>query len=317
MKPSTRISAVFTLLLIVCFAGSTLALRRIDQLRAGATLQEVLYIPSPGTVKRMSLGYTGLMADIYWTRVVQYFGRRHHAQSNEYKLLGPLLDIATELDPHLLVAYQFGSIFLSQQPPEGAGDPVKAVQLVERGIRYNPTEWRLYFNLGFIQYSELRDYKAAERTFERGSRVPGAHPSLKILAASMARHAGELEVSRYLWAQIYETTQDKMVRDNAIQHLQALTVDEDVTRLEAALQAYRRAFGQYPRSWQQLVAGGWRGPLIDPLGYAYLLMPDGSVQVQHPKDLPFITKGLPPGWKSRYSDPFIHPPSMKPAPLVN
>ena len=26
----------------------------------------------------MSLGYDGLLADIYWTRAVQYFGGKHH-----------------------------------------------------------------------------------------------------------------------------------------------------------------------------------------------------------------------------------------------
>ncbi len=314
MKPSTRITATFTLLLVLCLAGSTVILRRINELRAGATLQEVLYIPSASTVKRMSLGYSGLMADIYWTRVVQYFGGRHHAHSTEYKLLAPLLDITTELDPHLLVAYQFGSIFLAQAPPEGAGDPQKAAELVERGIRFNPTEWKLYYNLGFIQYSELRDYAAAERAFERGSQVPGAHPALQVLAAAMAQHAGEVQVSRYLWTQIYNTTQDKMIRANAIKRLQSLDVDEDVTRLQAALDSYKQTFGRFPTSWQQLAAAGWRGRLIDPLGYPYLLMPDGRVQVQHPEEFPFITEGLPPGWKSPYFDPLRHPLPIGAAP---
>ena len=65
-------------------ACAILLLRRIDRLRAGATLEEVLYIPSPKALKRMSLGYTGLTADIYWTRAVQYFGGKHRARAREY-----------------------------------------------------------------------------------------------------------------------------------------------------------------------------------------------------------------------------------------
>ncbi|MFB3814386.1 MAG: tetratricopeptide repeat protein [Terriglobales bacterium] len=295
MRASKRITAVFAVILVTSLGLSALVLRRIDQLRAGMTLQEVLYIPSANTVKRLSLGYTGLMADIYWTRVVQYFGGKHLVRSMEYKLLGPLLDITTELDPHLLIAYQFGSIFLSQAPPEGAGDPQKAVELVEKGIRANPDQWRLYFSLGFIYYTELKDYAAARRAFERGSQVPGAHKALKVLAASMAQHAGETQVSEYLWAQIYNTIDDKMIRETALAHLRALESDRTVAQIEAGLESYKRAYGRYPASWHEFRAAGWRGKLVDPVGNLYLLKPDGCVEVQDPDQLPFITRGLPPG----------------------
>src|SRR5437867_1927122 len=128
-------------------AGSVLLLRRVDQLRTGATLEEVLYISSPKLLKRASLGYSGLLADIYWTRAVQYFGNKHHNRAMRYDLLWPLLNITTQLDPHLVPAYLFGGTFLSQQPPQGAGDPAKAIELVEYGIRNNPADWHLYYDL--------------------------------------------------------------------------------------------------------------------------------------------------------------------------
>ncbi|MGH9649169.1 MAG: hypothetical protein ACRD3I_01735, partial [Terriglobales bacterium] len=65
MSERKRITVVFSVLLVASLAGSALMLRRVDALRTGATLEEVLYITSPQTVKRMSLGYDGLMADIY------------------------------------------------------------------------------------------------------------------------------------------------------------------------------------------------------------------------------------------------------------
>src|SRR3569832_1575203 len=172
----------------------------------------------------MSLGYTGLMADIYWTRVVQYFGEKHRTKAQHYQLLAPLLDITTTLDPNLIVAYQFGSTFLAQKPPEGAGQPDKAVELIERGISANPDTWQLYYELGFLQYMELQDPVAAAHSFERGSAIPPAHPFLKILAASMAQHAGERDTARMLWTTTYETTEDAMIKQNAFKHLRALLV---------------------------------------------------------------------------------------------
>ena len=231
MKYRHAITIAAASVLGVCLTGAILLLRHIDRLRGNATLEEVLYIPSPALLKRMSLGYDGLLADVYWTRAVQYFGGHHHDRSTRYDLLYPLLDITTTLDPHLVVAYEFGSTFLAQKPPEGAGEPDKAIQLVERGIRENPDNWRLYYDLGFLQYMEMHDFEAAARTFLRGSRVPGAHPSLRILAGAMAQHAGDVETARLIWETTLETASDQLIRSNAIKHLRALKVDDDITHL--------------------------------------------------------------------------------------
>src|ERR1043166_4884799 len=189
MKPSPQVTMFATAMLILCMAGSILLLRQVDQVRTKATLQETLLVSSPKVLKRLSLGYEGLLADIYWTRAVQYFGSHHAMKSNEYDLLAPLLNITTTLDPQLTPAYEFGSNFLSPAPPEGAGKPKEAVALVEYGIRNNTNNWHLYFNLGFIYYTELHDPAKAADAFQRGSQLPGAHPWLKLLAAKMAGDA--------------------------------------------------------------------------------------------------------------------------------
>ena len=287
------------MVLIGCLSGAIVTLRAVDRLRAGSTLEEVLYIPSPALLKRMSLGYTGLVADIYWTRAVQYFGSKHHERAAHYNLLPTLLDITTTLDPHLVVAYQFGSVFLAQKPPEGAGMPEKAVALVERGIRENPNDWRLYYHLGFLEYMELHDPVAAARAFDRGAQVSGAHPWLKVLAAAMAQHGGDLQTARFLWSKVYENSDDKMIRANAVKHLQALDVDEVVPKLEAMVRAYRDVYGNIPTSFLPMVRLGWLKAIpVDPAGHPYKLQPDGRVEVQAPDELPFIQRGLPPGGKA-------------------
>src|SRR4029077_16637007 len=200
MTGSQRVTVVFSLLLTLSLAGSVLLLRRMDQVRTGATLQDVLYISSPKALKKMSLGYDGLLADIYWTRAVQYFGNRHHDGARRYDLLAPLLEITTALDPHLLVAYEYGANFLAPKSPAGGGMPERAIELEEFGIRNNPDEWRLYYNEGFIRYMELKDYAGAAEVFASGSRVPYAHPFLAILAGKMAEHAGDQQMARMMWS---------------------------------------------------------------------------------------------------------------------
>ncbi len=80
MKHRTATVSLATVL-VFCMAGAVLLLGRIDRMRSAATLEEVLYVPSPKLLKRMSLGYNGLLADVYWTRAVQYFGAKHQAHA--------------------------------------------------------------------------------------------------------------------------------------------------------------------------------------------------------------------------------------------
>jgi tetratricopeptide (TPR) repeat protein len=297
MKSSARITAIASIVLVMCMTSTVLLLRKLDQLRTGSTVEEVLYISSPSVLKRISLGYGGLLADVYWTRAVQYFGGKHHNGAQHYALLAPLLEITTRLDPQLLVAYEYGANFLAPKPPDGAGMPRRAIELAEYGIRNNPNEWKLYYQLGFIHYMELRDYAAAADAFARGSRVPNAHPWLKLMAAQMAEHAGDLQTARMMWTTMYQSTHDQSIRANAAAHLRALQVDEDVSVLETLVARYRDGTGRSPGSFSDLEAAGFlRGTPVDPVGHPYKLMPDGQVVVRVPDDLPFLKKGIPPGY---------------------
>ena len=299
MKPARRTTAILAAVLVVCLAAAVFTVARADRAHPNSSLEEVLYVPSPAVVRRMSLGYTGLLADIYWTRAVQYFGRKHVLHSSEYKLLAPLLDITTQLDPHLIVAYQFGAIFLTQPPPDGAGDPDAAIRLIQFGIRENPDNWHLYYNLGFIYYLEKKDYVAAAQAFDQGSKIPNAHPFLKVLAARMAERGGDLETARMLWTVTYEDSKDKEIKANAISHLRALQVDATVPHLEQIARQYFQRTGHYPENWAELVHTGYLpGIPLDPVGHPYRLAAGGQVRVSVPDDLPFITHGLPPGVKA-------------------
>lgn len=297
MRPSRRITITASILLIFCLAASVLLLQRLDRERNAATLEDVLYISSPTLLKRMSLGYDGLLADIYWTRAVQYFGDKLTRGSEHFDLLAPLLEITTTLDPHLLVAYEYGANFLAPKIPGGAGQPERAIKLAEFGIRNNPNQWHLYYDLGFIYYMELGDYANAEKAFADGAKVPNAHQVMSIMAAKMAEHAGNLQTARLMWQTTFQTTHDANVKSNAVAHLNALQVDEDVTKLEGLVSRYREKTGHLPQSFSDLTAANLlHGIPVDPLGHTYKLMPDGHVEVRVPDDLPFIEKGIPIGY---------------------
>lgn len=297
MKHRRTVSLVAGTCLILSLAAASIVLHHADKVRPQATLDEVLFLNSPTVIKRASLGYDGLVACIYWTRAVQYFGDRHRAFASSYNLLAPLLEITTHLDPKLLVAYEFGSAFLASKPPHGAGQPERAIELIEYGIRNNPDNWKLYYDLGFVYYTELKDYKKAADAFEHGSQIPNAHPFMKVMAAQMAQHAGEYQTARMMWTAAYQTTQDRQIQQNAIEHLRSLRVDEDIEHLQAAVSRFGQRTGRLPASLIELAAAEHLpGIPVDPDGHPYKLTPQGNIEVRVPDDFPFATKGLPPGY---------------------
>jgi tetratricopeptide (TPR) repeat protein len=285
--------------LVLSMTACVLLLRRLDRIRPKANVEDALYIDSPKFVQRMSLGFNGLMACIYWTRTVQYFGERHYNVAYTYNELAPLLEITTQLDPHMLPPYQFGASFLAPKPPNGAGEPARAIQLMEYGIQHNPDNWHLYYDLGFVYYTELKDYKKASEVFARGSKVPDAHPFLKVMAAQTAEHAGDYSTARMLWSATFETSKEKNIQENALEHLRAIKVDEDVSNLQAAVTRFGERTGRLPASMQELAnAEHLPGIPVDPDGNPYTLDAAGRVLIQKPDEFTFITKGMPPGYKA-------------------
>ena len=255
--------------------------RAIDrQLSATQSATDILNIPSGEVLRRLSLGNEGLLADIYWTRVVQYFGRQQLDRAAGFPLLGPLLGITTDLDPHLLVAYRYGAIFLAEKPPRGAGRPDEALRLLMKGLAANPQYWRFWEDVGFVYYWDLRDYQRAAQAFEAGSRMPGALEWMKTMAATVLAHGGDLETSRQLWLQIYQHPGNNQVRQNAEEHLAALDASIAIGKLDSLLALFRAREGHAAASFRELVAQRYlSGVPLDPTGVPFAIGSDGQAKL--------------------------------------
>lgn len=264
---------------------------RIDAQASGfAEQKEQLLLSSPSAVKKLSLGYEGLLADIYWTRAVQYYGRHIEAQSKDYALLWPLLDVTTTLDPKLIVAYRFGAIFLSE-PDAGANRTDLAVKLVKRGVQANPDNWHLDGDLGFLYYWRMKDYRDAAAAYEEGSKKPDAPIWLALMAARVSGMGGSIETSRMMWTEIYDSSKDQTVRNKAAKELEILQVQDDEQHLDAIAADYQHRFGHFPRTTEELREAGLLGGIpVDPEGYPYIFGSDGksALDPQSPIVIPML-----------------------------
>src|SRR5260370_443275 len=272
MKTEKTIAWVLLLVVPVGFAGIWQLQHKIDAQRASLSEErDDVLLRSAKLVKAMSLEYAPLLADIYWTRAVQYYGNKHVRGQANLELLWPLLDITTTLDSNLLISYRFGAMFLSQAAPSGAGRPDLAVQLIQRGIRENPEYWRLYEDLGFVYYFDLKDYQKAADAFLEGSKRPNALLWMKAMAARVAAEGESYETSMFLWKDIYDSTADPSIKQTAHIHLPFLNVKEDCKQLDALADEYAGRYGRRPARMSELVQAGLIVGLPgDPLAFAYV-----------------------------------------------
>ena len=233
--------------------------------------KQVLYLWSGRQVKRLFPGFEAIAADIYWLRTVQYFGaERRFSRKKSFDLLRPLIEITTDLDPRLEVAYRYGAIFLAEAAPEGAGRPREAVEVLEKGVRNNPLSWRLRQDLGFFHYLFLRDASRASAVLLEAAEIPGAPFWLRTLAADVLQKGGERESSRRMWRQMFEQSEAGSLRENARLRLQMLDSLDAADALTAAVAEFERRAGRRPARLEDLAAAGLRsGPLVDAAGVPF------------------------------------------------
>ena len=237
---------------------------------------DLLYFSSPELIQKMALGYEDLIADLYWMRTIQYYGRRDEAdlRTVRYGNLSTFLDIATTLDPHLLDAYRSGSIFLAEADPLGAGQPEEAIRLLDKGIAEIPQEWKLWYDKGFVYYLYLKNYDAAGKVWLSASKLPQAPHWMAALAAMSLSKGGSIEIAKALWQRQYEEASRANVRENARNHLLSIQVDEDLEKLNALVEEFQDKNKRYPHDLSELVRAQADAPALeDPIGTPYYYNP--------------------------------------------
>jgi len=246
---------------------------------------DLLYFSSPKAVKMIALGYDSLLADFYWMRAIQYYGRREEASKRlvRFKNLYTLFDITTTLDPNLMDAYHTGSAFLAEPEPVGAGQPQEALKLLDKGIAVHPQEWRFYYEKGFIHYLFLHEYKAAGEIWMQGGKLPSAPDWMTTLAAVSLSKGGAVEIAIALWQRQYRESGRADLRENAKNHLLSFQVARDIGTLELLIDRFKEKTGLYPKSLQELMLAQKHSyPIIDPLGTPYQYLPITGVVTLSP-----------------------------------
>lgn len=219
---------------------------------------EVLYLSSGETIRKLSLGLEGLAANVYWIRTLQYFGRKMidsgkplsatTTQDIDMPLLAPLLNIVVTLDPRHIPAYRFGAIFLPER------DVPAAIALLEKGIRENPNEWRLYQDLAYIYWQQGNAARVEQRPtfyakaadwYDLGGKVPGSLWWMRDLAGLMRIKGGSRDAARLIY-EGYLSSDDRNISTQAVDRLKQLRSLDDLDVINSVLAKWKERNGSCP-----------------------------------------------------------------------
>ena len=277
-------SITLGLLVVVGMICAALMVLWTDELRPAVdpnAVNESLYL-NDKTARRISLGFNGLVADWYWMRSLQYVGKKMFSYEGNLnlddlsplnlKVLAPLLDTATTLDPEFIEPYEYAAIVLPSV------DVQQAIRLTQKGIAANPNAWRLYHQLGYI-YWRQGQYQMAGETYDRGAKIPGAPAWMEAMKAKMATEGGSRSTAREIYTRMYEQSTEYEVKEMARKRLLELDSLDQRDGLRKLFTAYKQRAGKCPDSWRELepvfralrVPVDQSGAPLDPSGAPYIL----------------------------------------------
>jgi hypothetical protein len=195
-----------------------------------------VFVPSPRFFQEFSPSYRTSIADLYWLGIVQYYGE-HIEGDRRLDSLPAMLDVVTRLSPRFIEPYLFSTFALAD-----AGKTQQAYDVLQRGIKANPDDWQLPFQLGTLIYwnggrTEDKAREAA-KWFEIASHVPGRPDFVPRLAAGMLQRGGERDKAVLMWGQIYSQG-DKYQRKTAVERLEAILPKQKEARMKAVAPLYK------------------------------------------------------------------------------
>lgn len=234
----------------------------------------VLWLQDAQTVRKVSLGFHNLIADLYWIRAVVYFGQQRLSEraDKNYDLLYPYLDFVTALDPRFTTAYRFGAIFLTEPMPGGPDRPDLAIALLKRGAEHAPDRWEYLHDIAFVHHWTYRDYAEAARWMQRASEVQGAPPWLKSSTAAMLELGRDRESAKRIWEQMRDTAEEGWMRNTAELRIAQLDALAAIEQLNEIVWRYQARTGRMPATWDELLAARvLRGRPLDPAGVPFEL----------------------------------------------
>lgn len=153
-------------------------------------------------------------------------------ENEEWFKLAEYVSLCTTLQPRAPIFWDIGGWHLAYNASVGAMEDVRnqpnelrrikasrywierGLDVYQRGLENNPTNWRLWMDTAQLYQQRLKDYKSAAHYYQVASELPGAPIYLERFPAIMYHLAGDDEASYAAWKALWDRL-TPAERDNA------------------------------------------------------------------------------------------------------
>jgi len=195
--------------------------------------------------------------------------------SDDYDRLSDLLSTVVRFDPRFVVPYLLGGIVLGDSP----GHADAALDLLARGERQFPSEWRFPFYSGYIKYFSFGNPEEAGIALLRAARIPGSPDYFPMLASRMLSEGHRPETALAFLHEMTERETDPRRKASLEERIRRVTIERDLQSMEGAIAEYTSLVGAPPGELADLVHLGVLAAIPEePYGGKYVLTPDGGVR---------------------------------------
>lgn len=188
-------------------------------------------LPRAEVARRLTFGFTNVLADWYWLQFVQYFGDTQ-ARSGGYDLSADYLELIGTLNPHFIHAQAQANYAVA----EAMADPERALRILLDGAARNPNRpgtlgmpgtWYLYRLAGSVVFRHYQDYGRAAQLYALAAGQPDAPAVMKENAAAFYGAANDRTRAIQLWLEFYCEAPFPQMRSNARERLGKLGIRGD------------------------------------------------------------------------------------------
>lgn len=224
----------FVISIIIICSGIFLIQRILDKEITKRKNMEFVYLPDGKILKKVCRGFENLVSDVYWIKCVLYFGRNNfddfypfqlpdvfsrerieggklnwEEKRNKLELLDDMLNIVVELDPYFQYPYFFGGLFLSMK----LGEFYKAIEILQKGEKVFPNQWRFPYWKGFNYLFYLGDMQSALLEFLKSVKLPGCPEFVLGFIEGIAKETGRKETVIMFLKGTKDSEQNELVKN--------------------------------------------------------------------------------------------------------
>lgn len=266
MKKSIRTGFIILLLLVFTLISCILSNSVKSYAWEGKNTLENVILPEGDFLKKMTLGYTNLFADLIWIRTLRYIFT-HNISDKSYPELPRFFEAITSLDPNFKDMYRVGGEMIR----ELAKETDKSIDLLKLGQQRFPDDWTIAWELGRSYYKK-GNVTMSTRAFENALRLPGAPEWLSALVAEGYYHMGEYQKSLAWWVEIARTTGTMSIRSLANFKARGIVSLMGSENIAKKCEEFYSKFHRIPDNPFELVQKGFMGELPeDPFGRGYII----------------------------------------------